>query len=247
MHEASLHTQNCFLTLTFAPQNLPSSLSVDVRDWQLFAKRLRKRKGSFRYLACGEYGELNLRPHYHAVVFGLDFSEDREVFSVAKGNVIYRSPELDEVWGLGHATIGAVTYQSAAYVARYCLKKVSGTRAESHYERVDPETGEVHQVKPEFAVMSRGGKGGAGGIGKRWFEKFSSDVLPCDEVVFQGKKYPVPRYYSSLFEREFPSEFEAVKAARRAKALASPNKDPRRREAGEFIQESKVKTFRRDV
>ena len=81
MHEASLHERNCFLTLTFDDLHLPASGSVNVRDVQLFLKRFRKaltyRNMKIRFFACGEYGDKNLRPHYHLIIFGYDFADDR--------------------------------------------------------------------------------------------------------------------------------------------------------------------------
>ncbi|MFN7611381.1 MAG: hypothetical protein ACK5QX_10675, partial [bacterium] len=66
-HEASLHEANSFLTLTYSNEHLPADLSVDVIALQKFMKRLRKAlyPAPVRFVACGEYGENTLRPHYH--------------------------------------------------------------------------------------------------------------------------------------------------------------------------------------
>ena len=42
VHEASLHDQNCFVTLTFNDSSLPSDASLKVADFQNFMKRLRQ-------------------------------------------------------------------------------------------------------------------------------------------------------------------------------------------------------------
>lgn len=241
MHEAQLHEQNCFITLTYSPQQLPATGSLSKEHWQLFAKRLRKRKGSVRYLACGEYGELNLRPHYHAALFGLDFSEDRQLLQIKNGNPVYISRTLSSIWGMGFCSIGALTYQSAAYIARYTLKKQTGDRAATAYERVDPDTGEVFSVLPEFAFMSR-----RPGLGSDWYEQFKSDVFPHDEVVHKGKRSPAPRYYLNKLEKSDPSLHLQIKAKRQA--AKRPEKSTLDRlEAGEIIEESKWKTFKREV
>ena len=209
MHESQLHEENCFVTLTYA--DMPEDQSLSVRDWQLFAKRLRKECGSFRFYACGEYGEKNRRPHYHACLFGLDF-RDKELWKFAPGgHPLHVSATLDRVWGKGFTTVGALTRESAEYVARYVMKKRTGHMGEWDRLRMN-ERGEFHQVKPEFSVMSRGGrKQGAGGIGAKWLEKWRHEVYPDDEVWSEGRRYKPPRYYD---ERLPEAELEAVKLER---------------------------------
>lgn len=211
VHEASLHESSCFVTLTYGPEYVPADGSVDVREWQLFAKRLRKRRGRFRFLHCGEYGGATYRPHYHALLFGVDF-RDRVELSRAG---LFTSPELAEVWGLGQVSVGDVSYQSAAYVARYCVGKLSGAAGAEKYRRIDAATGEEFFVRPEYATMSR-----RPGLGAGWYERFRSDVFPADECVIEGRKVPVPDYYFRKLEVEDPSMYAALKDARRARALA---------------------------
>ena len=122
VHEASMHKKNCFITLTFDNQHLPKDGSLDVRDFQLFMKRVRKRFGTnIRFYHCGEYGEKLGRPHYHACLFNFDF-EDKILWKEINGQKLYISQSLSELWPFGFSTIGEVTYQSAAYVARYIMK-----------------------------------------------------------------------------------------------------------------------------
>ena len=78
MHEAhpEINKDNCFITLTFNDENLPKDKSLDVRTFQLFMKRLRKKvKKPLRFYHSGEYGEIKRRPHYHALIFGYDFPD----------------------------------------------------------------------------------------------------------------------------------------------------------------------------
>ena len=103
IHEAQMHKQNCFITLTFNPESLEGrgKQSVIKRDYQLFMKRLRKKYGNgIRYFHCGEYGEQHKRPHYHALLFGHDFA-DKTIWSVKKDIKLYVSKELQELWPLG--------------------------------------------------------------------------------------------------------------------------------------------------
>ena len=197
VHEAALHERNSFVTLTYRNEDLPKDLSLRVEDLQLFWKRLRKRGLKFRYFACGEYGDTNLRPHYHACLFGQDFAEDRELYNDANGKKLYVSSMLEETWGKGFAPIGSLEYKSAAYVARYVVKKATGVKAVEEYSRVCKDTGEVFEVKPPFVVMSR-----RPGLGSEWFSRFKSDVYPADHVVVEGREYRPPRFYDELLSED---------------------------------------------
>lgn len=224
MHEAQMHVypkghpsagspRTCFITLTYDKEHLPEDQSVRVRDWQLFAKRLRKACGKFRFLACGEYGDENLRPHYHACIFGLDFSEDKELLKQDGEFVLYTSPRLARIWGKGFVTIGSLTFDSASYVAGYVMKKMTGFDADEHYVRVNAD-GDRWYVAREFATMSR-----RPGLGADWFHKFAGDCYPDDCVIAKGQEFPVPKYYDRLFERVEPAVVAELKELRVAKAL----------------------------
>lgn len=198
MHEASLYTRNCFITLTFNDKYVTDSL--DKRDFVLFMKRLRKKFGQgVRYFHCGEYGELLQRPHHHACLFNFDFP-DKVLFSVNRGVPLYRSALLEKLWPFGFCTVGSVTFESAAYVARYVTKKITGKLAESHYQ------GKV----PEYVTMSR-----RPGIARKWFESFKDDVYPSDFVVIRdGIKCRPPRYYDSIYDLQDPDSFATIKSKR---------------------------------
>ena len=74
LHEASQHTDNCFITLTYARDKLPPGASLDHADFAGFMKRARHHAPSgVRFYMCGEYGPQTKRPHYHACLFGIDF------------------------------------------------------------------------------------------------------------------------------------------------------------------------------
>lgn len=88
-------------------------------------------------------------------------------------------------WGL--------TFESAAYIARYIVDKVNGDLAEEHYARIDPETGETYMLQPELAHMSL-----KPAIGRPWFDKFHSDVYPGDYVVSDGRKSKPPGTMTSF-------------------------------------------------
>lgn len=214
VHEASLYENNCFITLTFNDNSLmqrDNPYSLEVRDYQLFMKRLRKKYSNkkIRFFHCGEYGEKYGRPHYHACLFNFDFP-DKSLWSIQNGNRLYTSQSLQELWPYGFSTIGDVTFESAAYVARYIMKKVTGKQQESHYQLVDGETGEyLGQKKPEYITMSR-----KPGIASAWFDKYSEDCYPKDFITLNGVKMNVPKYYDKLLEKTRPYEFDEIKQKR---------------------------------
>lgn len=210
IHEAQMHKNNCFITLTFSPEALAARKnpqSLEMREFQLFMKRLRKKYGEgIRFFHCGEYGEKNKRPHYHALIFGHDFN-DKQLWNQKNGIKLYISDELKELWPYGFSTIGDVTFESAAYCARYVLKKVTGDAAADHYTYTEPETGEVINIKPEYCTMSR-----KPGIGYNWLQKYKSDVYPHDYVVIRDKiKVKPPKYYDSLLSE---AELNIIKTKR---------------------------------
>jgi len=211
VHEAQMHEENAFITLTYDKEHLPKDRSVHVRDWQLFAKRVRREMGPFRFLHCGEYGEL-LRPHYHACIFGLDWHEDWKKHPRKQGKKpLWTSGRLSDLWGNGFSTIGSLSFDSAAYVAGYTVKVKTGKMADAAYERVNVESGEIYHVKPEYATMSRNP-----GLGHDWYQKYHKDVYPGDFVVQKGVKFRPPTYYDLLLEKQNPDLWEEIKLKRQA-------------------------------
>jgi hypothetical protein len=209
LHEAQMHESNCFITLTFNDEHLVkrnNPFSLDKSEFQRFMKRLRKTvKNKIRFFHCGEYGEKNGRPHYHALIFGHDFP-DKKKFKSKKGTTLYTSEKLAELWPYGFSTVGDITFHSASYTARYITKKITGELADKHYEIINPDTGEVSKKLPEYCTMSR-----MPGLGQTWFEKFKSDVYPHDYVVINNFKCKPPRFYDNQLSEE---ELKEVKQKR---------------------------------
>lgn len=215
VHESQMHEANSFVTLTFDRENLPADYSVNVRTFQLFMKRLRSEVSlPLRYFACGEYGSENLRPHYHALINGFDFAEDRKLERKSEFGPVFTSDLLAKVWPFGKHEIGHVTFKSARYVAGYIYKKINGEPAASHYLRTHPDSGLVVKVEPEFCVQSR-----RPGIGATWFDKYKDDCFPSDFLVVEGRQVPVPNYYLRKLEAE---QAAASAAAADAAPAAAP-------------------------
>jgi len=243
VHEASLHENNSFITLTYDDEHLPKNRSLEVRVFQLFMKRLRKRFGSeIRFYACGEYGDVNGRPHYHACLFNHDF-QDKKLWKPGKDRSqnLYRSASLEKLWPNGYSSIGQVTFQSAAYVARYIMKKLNGPKGGGRYTFKDP-AGVSHPLLPEFTVMSR-----RPGIGKRWLDQYATDVYPGDFVIMSGKRNRSPRYYDTEFEKEFPDEYKKLKLERKKRAIKhAENNTSERLNVRETIQKKKLDQLERN-
>ncbi len=246
IHEAALTDNNCFITLTYNDRHLPLDRSVNVRDFQLFMKRYRKRFGNnIRYFHCGEYGDEMLRPHYHAIIFNHDFDDKVPWKKNPNGDLVYVSASLTELWSLegqpiGFSSLGAVTFQSAAYVARYIMKKVTGDKAGAHYEWIDPLTGEIHRRKPEYVTMSRNG-----GIGKEWLKNWKGDVYPHDYVVVNGKRCGVPRFYDSQLTEKERKRFKATRKIKAKKR--SEDNTPDRLKVREKVCEARVAALPRNL
>lgn len=179
MHEARDHENNCFITLTYDDENVP--LSLDHSHFQKFMKRLRKHfKGvKIRYFMCGEYGGQSLRPHFHALLFGIDFNDKKE-HSITGNITNFVSPTLERLWPFGFHLIGTLNYGTARYVAKYSLKAVG--QSGFSYDELG--------IKPEYLKMSTG-------IGRNHAIKYSDEIGNHDNLIINGFKNPVPRYYEN--------------------------------------------------
>ena len=257
--EASMHDRNCFITLTYDDRHLPQTGERWKKDFVDFMKRLRKKVGKVRFFHCGEYGELNKRPHHHAILFGVDF-DDRERIGVCNSTMtsfgnssklpLVLSPDVSRqldafscscssacyssvlagLWSLGFSSVGDCTFESAAYVARYIMKKVTGPAADAHYG----------DWPPEYVTMSR-----RPGIAEEWIKKYMSDVYPADRCFARGVQCKPPRYFDEKFRLHFPAEFEMIKARRERMAeLASEEHVPARLEVKEELVKRRT-TLRR--
>lgn len=264
MHEVQLHECAAFLTLTYQDEHLPASRSLVKKHMQDFVKRYRRSVEPERISVfyIGEYGEECAschrnhedcrcgawvpalgRPHYHAIIFGHDFP-DKTRWKETDYGVLWTSATLETLWGKGYCSIGSVTFESAAYVARYAVKKITGSPADSHYQWIDDD-GEVHQREPEFAEMSR-----RPAIAKRWFEKYRGDVYPHDSVVMRGHENKVPRYYDKQMATIDPDALRRIKWLRIAAAntrQARIESGPPRLAVREKVKKAQIRSLKRDL
>lgn len=180
VHEASGWCCSCFITLTYRDEDLPANGSLDFEEFQRFWKRLRKRVGSLKYYACGEYGERTGRPHYHAIVFGLrpcgcraDQGMNEKCCDEDRNLVL-------KAWGHGGVDrLGTVTMDSARYVADYVGKVLTGDMAVWYGCRQRP-----------FHVMSKG-------LGGTFVALNEGQLREQEGVTVRGAQVGLPRYYAN--------------------------------------------------
>lgn len=241
-HEATLWQRSSFITLTYkeVPNDINSLNPIDSRN---FIRRLRSKIGkNFKYFLCGEYGETGDRPHYHALIFGYDFGyeahnrkraegsanfqklaglknfQDSRELQVLENTNALRSQELDDIWELGHTSVGELTFDSAIYCAQYAIKKINGALAPDHYKG----------RHPEFFRQSKNA------IGKEYAMKYADEIIQNNGVVSNGNELPIPPYYLKLFEKsgkdldqlrqqreDFSSQHSFEKSYQRAQTLKS--------------------------
>jgi len=239
MAETQTSDSSIFVTLTYTDSELTyggASHGILVpRHLELFWKRLRKHFAgkSIRYYACGEYGDKSNRPHYHACIFGIDFT-DKKFHSHKDGNYLYTSATLDALWTHGICTIGNVDFESAAYVARYCLKKRMGNTAHTYEEE---------GITPEFARMSR-----RPAIGKQWYDKYHKDVFPNDTFHIRDFPSKPPRYFMTQLEKNDPALYAQVVAERAAVAEQNwEENEPKRLKIRERVKEAQTRSLTRPM
>lgn len=213
--EMQYHTFNQFVTLTYDDAHIPyveydgiKYPTLVKRDVQLFLKRLRDKKGPFRYFGSGEYGEKGGRPHYHLILFGLAL-DDLQPFGGRAGNKYYISETIMNAWHYkGHCILGQVNESTISYTAKYVLKK-SGT--------LDTKELKDKGIQPPYAMMSR-----RPGIGRRYYDEViaSSDL----ETFFErnnislslsdtGKTFSVPKYYRRILRDSNPDLYDRVRSS----------------------------------
>lgn len=225
------HDSSYFVTLTYDDMHLPVheycneetgevgvSASLDKDDFQRFMKRLRKAHikkygddAKLRYFCAGEYGSSTHRPHYHAIIFGLQL-DDLKFYkrnSYPENYDLYSSEWLSRIWKNGYVVVGKVNWDTCAYTARYIVKKIYGNASEVY---------EKYNFEPEFTLMSR-----RPGIARSYFDENKESIKDC---MCRGDTIPVsdgsrvrpartPKYFERIFELEEPELMEDLKETRR--------------------------------
>lgn len=200
-------------------------------------------KAGVRFYYGGEYGEINGRPHYHACLFGVDFMDKIQHGTTPAGSKLYRSAELTKIWNKGYASVGELNFQSAAYVARYIMKKRTGKiwgDSKTHDHIIDPDSGEIHLRLKEFNGMSR-----RPGIAATWLRAYSNDVRH-GQVIVRGHQANSPRYYDNYIKANNRLAYLDFKDQRAELAYAQrQHHTPERLAVQEQVHHAKIKTLKR--
>lgn len=179
-HELPYWTRSCFATITYDDEHLPVNMgktetnSLYPPDLTNFWKKIRKNTNTnFKYYACGEYGDESERPHYHAIIFGLDKRDHQ---------LLYDNWQMCDPLRL---QLSGVTMKRINYVTSYVIKKIDGLKGKKLYK---------DREKP-FLRCSQG-------IGWRWAEKYMSRLLRDEYITRDGKRVPIPKYYRDKIHME---------------------------------------------
>jgi len=172
-HEARLHDQKCFLTLTYSDEYLPADRKI---DRELLTKKMkelqRKLDIGLRYFAVGEYGDKTRRPHYHAVLYGTDLLGGS---SSTRGDK-YIHPAISGLWPYGNHEIQPYDDGTAVYTAGYVSKKIG-----------DPECFSIKSTRPP--------------LGKAYCIKDAERILANGTAIINGTELPVPKVYVKWLEQ----------------------------------------------
>lgn len=224
MQEAKMHDHSWFATLTYDEEKVPPGGTLRPEDFVLFMKRLRHKHPGVRYYQCGEYGETTNRPHHHAILFNCEFTDLAPLNRTREdAHALYASKELESTWQQGICSVGAVTFESAAYCASYVTKKITGPEAAAHYQ------GRV----PEYSTMSR-----RPGIGRTYWATYKQEIIDHDEVIVRGFPMRPPKYYDRILDQEDDDQ-RAIQKAKRLETIHSLTH--RQREAREINALAKLK------
>jgi hypothetical protein len=194
--------QGSFITLTYDEEHIPEDRSLHLEHPTLFLKRYRKSLGKTRikYYYCGEYGDKDLRPHYHMIIIGDTFKGDDLVYrGNRKGIARYSSKRLADLWPYGFNECAPAFSSCINYVTGYIRKKLYG-EASSFYS--------IRGIEPPFSRQSNG-------IGLQFAQDNVGKILDGIGFLSKGNHVGVPRYYRKKFvDKDTVEEFNYQKKAK---------------------------------
>lgn len=192
-HEHLYHKESTFITLTYDDNKLPDGYDLNEglnhEHFQRFMKRLRnhikrneKSSVKIKYLMCGEYGSKLGRPHFHAIIYGWTpkDSESKGTQTDDETGAIHKritSKTMEKLWPHGFHTLGAVTIQTAKYIAKYAAKgKLNNPKETNYSEKVDSKQERYGEKRLEYIACSHG-------LGKQWALDNKESILANDRIV----------------------------------------------------------------
>ncbi|UPW40954.1 replication initiator protein [Sigmofec virus UA08Rod_6044] len=200
INEAKYHEKASFITLTFDNKILldknskavkmganPSfvfNTEYSMKYFTKFIKRLRKKfnEKSISYFHVAEYGEKTKRPHHHAIIFGINFEEDRKVMELSKtGHIQYYSKTLEDLWACGRTSIQDLNSNNVIYICQYSIKKFK-------------QSEEKYKAKMTFSNRKK--------MNCKFIRNFPENITKGYLNDNEGKKYKIPKSYISEIKKE---------------------------------------------
>lgn len=254
-----------FVTLTYNPENLPINQIMNQNTGEIitgntlvkehlskFMKDLRRyweyhyKQSGIKFFGCGEYGGDTNRPHYHIAIMGMHLDPmELKPYKDTENGRLWIWEEGAKIWNKGYVVIGRLEWDSAAYVARYIMKKQKGPTAENYYNS--------KAIIPEFVNMSR-----RPGIGRDYYEKHKDEIYQYDKIVLTSGHDVIeakpPKYYDNLYDIEDETYLNALKVERKRaqknsellKDKHTPYSRAERRAIDERTKMAKAKMLRRE-
>lgn len=229
-----------FITLTYDNENLPGDYSLKKKDVQDFIKRVKKhfksnKENPVRQIYCGEYGKKTLRPHYHVILFNVDFTDKQKHYVSDGGKQVFTSETLSRLWGKGNCDFGYAEPESIAYLFKYVLKKK--TRKEKEKPLYHEHDGCIYECEHEFIEASR--NPGIGACAR------DSSSIRKGFLVTNGVKSKLPKYYLEYLKKTDLPKFLEIQDKRATFALERPKESAKRREQKEEALKLLTDTKRR--
>uniref|UniRef100_A0AAU8B4S1 Replication initiator protein n=1 Tax=Dulem virus 89 TaxID=3145800 RepID=A0AAU8B4S1_9VIRU len=196
-HHSLVEGDGIFVTLTYDDDHLEDN-QLNYRHFQLFMKRIRRRfpGRQLSFFCAGEYGGRSLRRHFHCLIFGLGINDVKTRFLCrsrrAKDIKVWTSDLISECWdNRGFVSVSHVFSGDSrvfGYVSGYIISKSD----ETHVNLINS-----NGLVPEFHHMSL-----KPAIGRRYFEKHYKDIYRNDYVVFNSRRYSVPKAYDNWYKKK---------------------------------------------
>jgi len=212
------------------PNGIPTLIHDEISKFMKALRQKFKNELDFdgiRFFGCGEYGtkgERAINPHYHILLFNCPIPDLQERHPIVvdgkikwiyqyddQGNKLLFSKLVADCWkdenGVykGTAQIGQVTFESAAYVARYCMKK-DGSKN-------DFQMAVNLGIEPQYLRMSR-----RPGIGYDWYQEHYEQLFLYDNYIFKRGDKAISvkpgRYFDKLVKEKSEQDYYDLKERR---------------------------------
>jgi hypothetical protein len=267
LHEMQYHEESVFATLTYNPTFLPWKMDLQKKELQNYIKRLRKslEPRKIRYLASGEYGDINNipdgtderpqdpdywtyyargfgRPHYHLIIFGVSLHEHKlTLLHTGKPENGYKCTggPIYDAWTdpITHYSKGFIVLGAVTYnSARYCVEYI--------FKQVDKINARIkyRDLQQPFKLQSQG-------LGGQYAIENQDQLCYNYTTTLQGHELGLPRYYQKkiINTPERREEFhEKARKANEARRDIWRRKGVPEEEIERHIQEARIQK-QRDV